>query len=564
MLNFRHLCLATFLAVAVPPALAGVVFEDRARESGLDFVHEHGGSGRKYMVETVGSGACFFDYDNDGDPDLYLLQGAALPGFEASRDLHNALYRNDSVGGQARFVEVTASAGVGDTSWGMGCTAGDIDGDGDLDLMVTNFGPDVLFRNNGDGTFSNITQAAGVGDDRWSASAAFADADGDGDLDLYVAHYVAHSVTNNRRCGAPVQGRLSYCSPSAYEPVPDSFFRNRGDGTFQEDPDALVPMAPGHGLGVIWSDLNQDGWQDLYVANDGSPNFLFINRAGKFEEFALLSGCAVNEDGMPEAGMGLQAADFDGDGRTDLFVTHMAMETNTLYVNQGNGQFVDRSLPSRLGETSIRRVGFGIAALDYDLDGDVDLLVANGHVLDDPELHQDNVTFAQNMQLLENDGGARFRDTGTEHGAVFSTFLVGRGVALADVEGDGDLDAVVVASKGPVRLLLARGAEGTWIELDLRQPDGNRFALGAHVTIEAGKTVQTREVRSASSFLSQAALTLHAGLAGAGEAVVTVRWPQGGTERFGPLAAGKRHLLVKGEGTGKENGVGKEQGKAQP
>jgi hypothetical protein len=548
--------LLPLLAAAIPAAAAGVIFEDGARQAGLDFVHEHGGSGRKYMVETVGSGVCFLDYDNDGDADLYLLQGAALPGFEAEGELRNALYRNDSKVGKVRFVDVTEEAGVGERSWGMGCTAGDIDGDGDLDLMVTNFGPDVLYRNNGDGKFTDITAAAGVGDPRWSSSAAFADADGDGDLDLYVVHYVDHSVENNRRCGAPVRGQVSYCNPSSYSPVPDSFYRNRGDGTFQEDPDALVPMAPGHGLGLVWSDLDRNGWPDLYVTNDGSPNFLFLNQAGKFEEMALLSGCAVNEDGMPEAGMGVEAQDFDGDGNTDLLVTHMAMETNTLYANQGNGQFVDRSQPSRLGAASIRRVGWGVAGLDYDLDGDLDLLVANGHVLDDPELHQENVPFAQKPQLLENDGHARFRDTGAEHGTVFSHAMVGRGVALADVDGDGDLDAAVTTSRGPVWLLLARGAEGTWIQLDLRQPEGNRFAVGARVTIQAGGKRQTREVRSASSYASQSALPLHAGLAGADEALVTVRWPQGGSEVFGPLEAGKRHLILKGEG--------KKPGKAQP
>jgi len=530
-------------------AAAPVVFEDVSAAVGIRFVHENGGSGEKYMVETMGSGACFLDYDDDGDPDLYLVQGAALAGFQGATKLTNVLYRNEglSADGTVRFRDVTLQAGVGDTGWGMGCAAADIDGDADIDLLVTNFGPDKLYRNNGDGTFTDITQAAGVGDSRWSASAAFADADADGDLDLYVTHYVDHTIEANRPCST-LLGQRSYCPPGAYSPVPDSFYRNRGDGTFVEEPAAARPSRPGNGLGVIWSDLNQDQRPDIYVANDSSPNFLFVNQGGMFREDALVAGVAVNDDGRWEAGMGVEAADLNGDGLMDLFVTHLAMETNTLYLNLGNGQFADASLPSGLGPLSYRLVGFGTAALDFDLDGDLDLLVVNGHVEDTAEESFDNITYAQRPQLLENTGKGRFRDVGSAHGAIFSERLVGRGLALADVDGDGDLDAVITTSGGRARLLLASGAVGSWIELDLRQKGPNPFAIGAWVTIRSGSRTQVREVRTSSSYLSQHDRILHAGLAGARQALVEVQWPGGPRERFGPLRAGRLHRLLRGTG----------------
>ena len=500
------------------------------------------------MVETMGSGACFLDYDDDGDDDLYLVQGAPLPGFESHTPLRNALFRNEGPGadGMVRFRDVTQASATGDGGWGMGCAVADVDGDGDVDLLVTNLGPDVLLRNDGDGSFTDVTADAGVGDPRWSASAAFADADGDGDLDLYVTRYVDFSVDNHHPCGALVEGMVSYCHPQAYEPVPDSFYRNRGDGTFELDDDLLVPGTPGNGLGLVWSDLDGDGRLDLYVANDSSPNFLFLaGDGGSFREVGLLRGVSVNEDGRSEAGMGVESADLDGDGWFDLFVTHLEMETNTLYRNLGDGRFLDRSLPSGVGRPSLRFVGFGTVALDFDLDGDLDLAVANGHILDDAERYWDNVTYAQPAHLLENDGRGRFREVGADHGDAFERSVVGRGLAAADLENDGDLDLLLTVSRGRPLLLLASGAAGSWVELDLRQAGSNHAALGSRVTFRAGEHRSPREVRSASSYLSQNTRTLHAGLGDANALSLEVRWPDGARQRHARLPTNRRYRLAR-------------------
>ena len=552
-----HLPVACFLLAVVRAAGAEDSqeprFEDVATRAGLDFVHEHGGSGQKYLVETMGSGACFLDYDLDGDPDLFLPQGAPLPGFQDETMLRNSLYRNEGVDpdGQVRFRDVTDVAGVGDQGWGMGCAAADIDGDGDADLLVTNFGPDLLFRNNGDGRFTDVTDTAGVGDPRWSASAAFADADGDGDLDLYVTHYVDFTVETHQVCGTQFGRQSSYCHPEAYTPVPDSFYRNRGDGTFEEANEAFGQVAAGNGLGVVWSDFDNDSRIDLYVANDSSPNFLFLNRGeGRFREVGLLHGVAVNEDGRTEAGMGIEVADFDGDGLQDIFVTHLDMETNTLYRNMGRGRFVDWSRHSGIGVPSFLSVGFGVVSLDYDLDGDLDLLVANGHVLDDVEDNQwTSVTYAQPMHLLENDGTGRFRETGKRHGAALSEPLVGRGLAIADVDADGDLDALVTATRDRVRLLLVQGSGGSWVQFDLRQPGGNRLGIGASLSLEAGGRQQHRELRAGASYLSQNSITAHFGLGSAsGPFTMTARWPDGARQSVRGLAAQRRYLLHRAPG----------------
>jgi hypothetical protein len=333
------------------------------------------------MPETLGSGVCVFDYDGDDRPDIFLVQSGRLPGYRSEAPPRSALYRN--LGG-GRFEEATDRAGLGGPDrYGFGCTAADVDGDGDRDLYITFVGPNVLFRNNGDGTFTDVTAAAGVGDPLWSASAGFADADGDGDLDLYVANYVDYSIENNIYCGENRPGYRTVCHPKNFDALPDTFYRNRGDGTFANATAAAgMTEHTGKGLGVVWGDYDGDGDEDLYVANDDTPNFLWRNRGGgRFEDVGPLAGVALSEDGIPQAGMGTDMSDYDNDGRLDIFVTNLSEETKELYHNDGNGVFSDRTFASGIGGPSLLTLAFGTFFFDPDDDGNRDLFYVNGHII---------------------------------------------------------------------------------------------------------------------------------------------------------------------------------------
>ncbi|MFQ5653829.1 MAG: FG-GAP repeat domain-containing protein, partial [Planctomycetota bacterium] len=438
------------------------IFTDRAEELGIDFQHFNGMSGEYFFCETVGPGGALFDYDNDGDLDIYLVQGAMLgrgktladatPAPRSPLPLTDRLYRNELVeSGRLRFTEVTAEAGISGPGYGMGVAAGDINGDGWIDLYVTNFGPNQLLLNNGDRTFRDVTAASGTQDDRWNTSAAFVDHDRDGDLDLYVCAYVDFSYENHKPCYSETSAR-DYCGPLSYRALPDRLFRNRGDGTF-EDASAVSQIVREYGaaLGVVCTDLNGDGWIDIYVANDGHPNQCWMNRRdGTFVNEALLGGCAYNEQGKAEASMGVDAADFDGDGDEDLFMTHLTDETNTLYLNDGSGYFDDYSFETGLGVASRAFTGFGTAWFDFDSDGWLDLLIANGAVktiealaaAGDPyPLHQKN-------QLFHNLGNGRFEEITSRAGRVFSLSEVSRGAAFGDLDNDGDPDVLVMNNAG--------------------------------------------------------------------------------------------------------------------
>jgi hypothetical protein len=411
--------------------MAGHPFREIQREAGLSFVHRHGGTGKKLMPESMGSGGGFLDYDNDGWQDIYLVQSGSLEGQPVDGPAGNRMFRNN---GDLSFTDVTDHAGVGDTGYGMGCTFGDYDNDGHVDIYVTNFGPNRLYHNNGDGTFTDVTERSGVGDDRSGASAAFGDYDRDGDLDLYVVNYVLYTIEGNLRCG-PVD-ILAYCHPDVYDGVPALLYRNNGDGTFtdiarasgtaNESPDESK------GLGVVWLDYDDDGDPDIYVANDSTPNFLFRNNGdGTFTDVALQTGTAFNADGKTEAGMGLEARDFDGDGDLDVIVTHLEGETNTMYRNDGGGFFMDATTPTRLSMASLRKVGFGILFVDYDNDGWLDLFIANGHIIEAIErIRPGSGSYhAQANQLLRNDGRGSFTDVSAESGSHFATRRVSRGAA---------------------------------------------------------------------------------------------------------------------------------------
>ena len=526
------------------PLYANPRFHDATQEAGIDFVHVNGANGQKFVIETVGPGGGLFDYDGDGRLDIYLINGAAVPGTEYDPAPQNALYRNR---GDGTFADVTAHAGVGDTGYGMGCAVGDYDNDGDLDLYVTNFGANVLYRNEEDGTFADVTVAAQVGDEGWGASAAFADIDRDGFVDLYVGNYHNFSYTNHRVCAEGGSGLQLYCGPEAFDGVTDVLYRNEGDGTFADITTAAgLGSAEGKELGVVFGDVDLDGDPDLYLANDKTLNFLYLNDGtGHFADEALLAGVAYNEDGDVEAGMGVDMGDYDNDGNPDLFVTNFQWETNTLYKNLGDGTFVDETFLAGLGKDSIAYLAWGTRFFDVDNDGDRDLFIANGHLESDVEQYE-NATFPQRNQLFLNVGDGRFEEY-VEDGGALSLKRVSRGAAFGDYDDDGDIDVLVANVAARPTLMRNDGASGHWVRLRLEGRDSNRAGIGTRVEVTSGGQVQTDEVRSGASYLSQSDVQLHFGLGTATSIErVVVYWPSGRVEEYADLGVNQEHLLVEG------------------
>jgi hypothetical protein len=527
----------------------GVRFTEISREAGLDFVHRHGGTGAKYMIETMGSGGGVLDYDGDGREDLYLVQAGPLPGSRGAGGSRNALFRNE---GNGRFRDVTLEAGASGRGYGMGFCSGDVDNDGDPDVYLTVFGENVFLLNRGDGTFAEATREAGLGDRLWGSSCALADVNGDGALDLYIANYVDYTFAKNKPCGDIPRGILSYCHPDAYDGVSGVLYRNNLDGTFTDvTREAGLHHPEGKGLGVVFGDYDGDGDQDIYVANDSVANFLFVNDGrGRFTEEALFAGVAYNENGETQAGMGVDMGDLDNDGDPDLFVTNLDMETNSLYRNRGDGSFTDDTYPSGLGVPSLLFVGFGTNFLDFDHDGDLDIFVANGHILDDAQVYNQSVTYRQRAHLYVNDGTGRFEEQGLAHGAFFAMEGVARGSAAFDLEGDGDLDLLVTYCNEPARLLRNDGgSRGRWLRVRAVGRVSNRDGIGARITVDAGERRQVREVRAGSSYLSRSSLAVHVGLGRASRVeTMEVLWPSGRIQRFTDLAPDR--LLVVDEERG--------------
>lgn len=538
-------------------------FSDATEEVGIDFLHFNGMSGEFYFCESVGAGAGWLDYDGDGDLDLYLVQGAMLGDkpVEASSSplpdgpLTDRLLRNEWVEtGALKFTDVTDAAKISVAGYGMGVSVGDYDADGDPDIYVTNFGPNVLLRNNGDGTFSDQTASAGVEDNRWNTSSAFFDFDRDGHLDLFVCAYVRFTLAANKECYSETSAR-DYCGPLSFPPFPDRLFRNRGDGTF-EDVTAVsrIALEYGAGLGVVCSDFNEDGWPDIFVSNDGLPNECWMNQGdGTFINEALLAGCAYNKDGVAEASMGVDAADFDGDGDEDLFMTHLDGETNTLYRNEGNGLFEDVTNEFGLALPSQNFTGFGTAWIDFDNDSWLDLLIVNGAVKSIESLARqgDPYPLHQTNQLFRNEGG-RFRDVTANQGPAFERSEVSRGAAFGDVDNDGDIDVLIVNNRGRAQFLRNEvGSQAPWIQIDLRDHNGKRPALGSRLEVqfEDGSSL-FRSVRRAGSYCSSNDPRVLFGLKGRPAIVkIVAHAPDRSAESWDALPPGQAHRLTLGTGT---------------
>ena len=519
-------------------------------------------SGRFYMPEVLAPGVAFLDYDQDGDLDVYLVQGQPLgPGAPASRagtPLTDRLYRNDlQVGADGtrrlRFTDVTAQSGIAPRGYGMGVAAGDIDNDGRPDLYLTKFNaPNQLLRNNGDGTFTDISKASGTDTAAWSVSASFVDADRDGWLDLFVGNYLRYTLEGHSPCMSP-SGAPDYCTPDSYQPLPDRLYRNQRNGTFADVSAASqISRAFGPALGVSTADFNNDGWMDVYVANDGQENQLWVNRRdGTFENTALLAGVALPLTGKAEASMGVDAGDVDDDGDDDLVMTELTGEGSNLFINDGSGTFEDHSARAGVGPASAGFTGFGAAWFDYDNDGRLDLLAVNGAVQVIEALRQAGDPFPvhQRKALFHNAGGGRFDEVSARAGAAFALSEVGRGAAFGDVDNDGDIDVLVGNNNGPVRLLLNQAAAGRhWVGLRLVAP-GGRDLIGARVTVKTAAGVRHRRARSDGSYASANDPRVHVGLGDSpAPPDVVVRWPDGRTETFAAVAVDRYTTLTQGTG----------------
>ena len=542
-------------------AAGGIRFVDTARAWGVEFRHRHGGRGDYYMIETMGSGVVAFDYDSDGDEDL-LFVDSGEPAPYGGMPGRTTLLRNDG----GAFIDVTDESGIRLDSYGMGGVSGDVDGDGDPDLYLTAFGPNRLFLNNGDGSFSAAPRETAPGDLSWSASTAMGDVDLDGDLDLYVTNYVDFAYDNNQLCGQPERGLRSYCHPHVYEGLPDRFYRNdQGNGGPPAFADATrefgFDTARGAGLGVVVTDLDHDRRPDIYVANDMDANLLFLNRdvAGgpHYEDGALLAGTALSDRGEPEAGMGIAVGDTDGNGFEDLIVTHLDRQTNALYSNQGNGLFLEQRFVAGIAEPSLPWVGFGVDLADFDLDGDLDLAVANGHVIHNISEHEgySGAAYAQPNQLFENLGG-RLAEVDA---SGISAVRVSRGLVTADFDLDGDLDLVISNCNDVAEVYRNESVRsGQPLQVDLLDRlASNTRAIGAVLALESGTGIQRREVRAGSSYLSQNSLTQTFGIptlapedkaepTGDSDSVeLLVRWPRRGSLRLPGLEPGQRLRVVR-------------------
>lgn len=514
-------------------------FTDQTQQAGIHFKHTNGASKEKYLPETMGSGGLFLDYNNDGHLDIYLVNSGTLSGTSQPHrhpNHANVLYRNT---GDGTFVDVTAEAGLQHNyGYGMGCLAADYDNDGDPDLYLTNFGRNQLYRNNGDGTFTDVTSHAGVGDGNWSVSASFGDFDLDGHLDLYVANYLDYQLETAHACF--LQGVHIYCGPHEYPGVRDTLYRNNGDGTFTDVTTRAGVHNTGKGLGVLFTDYNNDGYPDIFVANDAVPDFLYQNnKDGTFTDVAIAAGVAYNSEGRATASMGIASGDYDNDGIQDLFVTNFSLEINSLFRNDSDGFYTMTTFEVGLADPSFSKLGFGTQFLDADNDGTLELFVANGHVWDNVSQITPSLSYRQHCQIFGNTGTGQFRDLSETAGRFFKRSIVARGVAVGDYNNDGATDILVTCCGEPPVLLRNDSQVDDWVKIRLIGTQGNRDGIGAKVWIHTDEMTLFREVTCGGSYASGSEQTLLFGI-GVQKTLqsIEVKWQSGHTQTLDFLNTG--------------------------
>jgi hypothetical protein len=509
-----------------------IVFTDATAAAKITWTAENLATPEKYLIETMGGGGAFLDYDSDGWMDIYLVNVGATPYHKPKTPIRNALYRNN---GDGTFADVTEKAGVAGGGFGQGVAVGDFNNDDRPDIYVTNYGKNILYRNNGDGTFTDATDKAGVGDTRWSTSAAFFDYDRDGLLDLFVCNYMDWDFSKNVFCGENRPGYRSYCHPNNFKGISNVLYRNNGDGTFADvTKKSGIETNDGKGLGVVCADFNNDGWMDIYVANDAVRNFLFVNNGdGTFTDNGLIAEVAYGINGKPESGMGCDFGDIDGDGLLDLIVTNIDLEANNIYHNNGDGTFIDVTVKVGLARAALLFSGFGVRFADYDNDADLDLVIANGHPLDNVHLFRDGVTWAERPFVHDNQAG-NFIDVSNERGEAMKKNYSGRGLAMGDYDNDGDSDFLLVQNVGPPVLLRNDGGnQNNWIGLQLAGTKSNRDAVGAQVTVIAGDLKVVRQLVGGGSYTAAHDPRLIVGLGKRNKVdSIEIRWPSGSIDKI--------------------------------
>jgi enediyne biosynthesis protein E4 len=550
------LCVSAGLdAAGRQPDRRAPVFSDVTATAGIRFHHNNGAFGKKYLPETLGSGCAFLDIDNDGWQDILLVNSKNWPG-RSGPPSYPALYRNNRNG---TFTDITRQAGLAVEMYGMGVAAADYDNDGNVDIYITALGSNHLFRNQGDGRFVDVTEKSGVADPGFSTSAMWFDYDRDGKLDLFVAHYVDWSAEKDLFCTLDGKSK-SYCTPESYKGQSSSLYRNQGDGTFENVTRQAGLYDPtSKALGVVLIDYNNDHLPDLFVANDTQPNRLYRNKGdGTFADVGMTAGVAFNEAGVARAGMGVDAADYDGSGRESLIIGNFSNEMMALYSNEGSGLFIDEAPTSTIGKVSLLTLTFACFFFDFDLDGMLDILAVNGHVADDIGNVQPKVTYAQAPHLFRNLGSKKFAAVTATSGAALQVPIVGRGAAYGDFDNDGDLDLLITSNNGPARLLRNDGGNGNrWLRVKAVGTTANRDAIGARVRLtREGGAKPAATVKTGSSYCSQSELPLTFGLgASARAASIEVTWPNGRVETFPGASAGQTVTVQEGKGTARTASV---------